>query len=289
MSKLVLYSKHELNVPVEMRKVKPERIAGKDINYIKNLSVWEGNRKVSLKDLFDVEGDEKFSTNIEEIEIEINGRGLSKIRYLGYKMSGGKIIVNGDIGPLAGYKMRNGIIIIKGNADDYLGAKMKGGYIEVYKNAKNFVGSKLLGEKAGKGMKGGRIVIHGNAGSYVGNGMKGGEIIIEGNVKDYAGMNMKGGLIWIKGSCGLYPGARMVMGRIVVMKRVEDILPSFYIDEIVPRIKVKGQLIDKPFATFIGDVITRGMGRLQISYSDNLEIINQYEELLKINLEDLEL
>ncbi|OYT25353.1 MAG: formylmethanofuran dehydrogenase subunit C, partial [Thermoprotei archaeon ex4572_64] len=269
MSKLILHTKYEFNVPIEIRRLKPERIAGKDINYVKNLPAWEGNRRVTLKQLFDIEGSEKLSENLNEIEIEINGKGLRRVRYLGYKMRGGKIVINGDVGPLTGYKMRGGTIIIRGNADNYLGAKMRGGYIEVYGNASNFIGSKLLGEKPGKGMISGKIIIHGNAGSYIGNGMRGGEIIIEGNAKDYVGMNMKGGLIWIKGSCGLYPGARMIAGRIVVMNKVEDILPSFYIDDITPMIKVKGQVIDKPFATFIGDVIVRGVGRLQISYRDN--------------------
>jgi len=40
---------------------------------------------------------------------------LEKIRYLGYKMNGGKITIEGNVGHLIGYKMVKGSIVVKGS------------------------------------------------------------------------------------------------------------------------------------------------------------------------------
>lgn len=284
--KIKFITKYDLVVPLDLRSLTPDNLIGKKVEDIKNMLIREGNRKVKVSDVFDVitESGDILPSKVDEIELEIEGKNLHKTRYVGYKMSGGKIVINGDAGHLVGYKMKGGKIIIKGNVGNYLGAKMKGGEIEVFGNAGSFIGAKLSGEKPGKGMKGGRIIIHGSAGSFIGDGMGGGEIYIEGTAGDLIGLNMMGGTIVVYKDVGLYPGARMRAGRIVIAGRVKDVLPSFYIDDVAPRVKVKAISFDKPFATFVGDVIVNGRGRLQISCVDNQEITKPFEELLKIRL-----
>ncbi len=272
--------KDDPKAPVEVRQLVPDKLSSIDLRKdLKELYVWVGNRKFSVEDIFDVEF---WTENGEDnIIIIFEGTGTRRLRYVGYRMTFGRIEVHGDVGPLAGYRMRGGELIIKGNADHYLGSMMTNGKIEVFGNAGSFVGGKLIGEMYGHGMKSGTIVIHGSAESFIGHGMKGGDIIIEGSVRDFAGYGMKGGNILIMGDSGLYPGARMSGGRIIITGRVEDILPSFYIDSIVTGIKFKGRKIEGRFAIFFGDVLMESRGRLIISYDHNVHIIKPLEQLLE--------
>lgn len=268
-------------VVLDCRAIKPDTFAGKNIEDIRALKIREGNRSIALEEIFEVEAPTSIPKDINNVEIVIKGNGTNKIRYLGYKMSGGKIIVEGDVGHLTGYKMINGTIVVKGNTGNWLGAKMKNGLIEVHGNAGSFVGAKLLGEKPGKGMKGGMIIIHGDAGSNIGAGMKKGTIIIEGNAEEAVGAYMIGGSILIQGNCKGSVGLRMSGGKIVVNGKVDGILPSFYADSIVGAAKVKGRVFKKPFMLFMGDVLVNGRGLLFIAYEENKALLAPYEKLVQ--------
>ncbi len=272
--------KEEPRVPVEARNLKPDTIAGLSIDETRRIPVRLGNKKLVIEDLFEVDGPTRAPANPESIELHITGRGSGRIRYLGCKMSSGRIVVHGDIGLMTGYKMSGGAIIVKGDAGSWLGAKMKNGYIEVHGCVGDFVGSKLQGEKPGKGMKGGLIIVHGDAGSYVGTGMKGGSIIIEGCAGNLVGSHMCGGSILVCGGVGRFTGARMVSGKIVVDGVVDGVLPSFYIDSITSKAKVKNRVIEKEFMLFIGDVLVGGRGKLYIAYDVNVDKLSMYRELL---------
>ncbi len=276
--------KKKVQVPIDVRRITPDLFAGKDINKILGLEVREGREKVKLSEIFDVEGPSTAPNDVNMIEIHIAGEDTYKTRFLGFKMSGGTIIVEGDTGPLTGYKMKNGTIIVRGNARSWLGAKMQNGTIEVFGNAGDFVGAKLMGEALGSGMKKGMIIIHGNAGSNVGAGKAGGSIIIEGDAGNCVGAYMTGGSILVMGNCGKFAGLRITRGRVVVGGKIDGILPSFYVDSIIPSTKVKGYKFEKPFVVFIGDAVANGMGMLQVSYEDNKEILEYYKKLLEVEL-----
>ncbi|MCX8168903.1 MAG: formylmethanofuran dehydrogenase subunit C [Candidatus Methanomethylicia archaeon] len=268
-------------VPIDVRNISPYKFIGKSLDEIKKFKVFEGGREATIEDLFEVDGPASSPKDVNSIEIIVNGFNTNKLRYLGYKMNGGKIVVKGDVGHFIGYKMSNGSITVEGRAGSYIGAKMKGGSIEVFKDCGDCIGGKLPGEKLGKGMSGGSIVIHGNAGSQVGVGMKGGRILIDGNVGMLCGSYMTGGTIIVRGNCHIYPGSRMIGGRIIIGGRVEGILPSFYVDSIVPSIKVREVVFPKPFMVFIADVIVGGRGMLYISLQDNEELLKPYKEVIK--------
>jgi len=279
----VLYTrlKTRVVVPIDLRTLKPDKLAGLGIKDIKNIKVLEGGREALLEELFDIDAPSTLPQNPENIEIVVAGNGTEKIRYLGYKMNGGKITVEGNVGHLVGYKMAKGSIVVKGSTGNWLGAKMKGGSIEIFGNAGNFVGAKLLGEKPGKGMKDGTIIIHGNAGSYIGLGMKGGIIIIENNAGNMVGGYMVGGLILVQGSCGDFIGARMSGGRIIACSKIRGILPSFYIDSIVGEIRARGRVFKKPFALFIGDILSSGRGTLAVALEENKTILQPFLKLVE--------
>jgi len=275
-----LHLKTKPIVLIDVRHLTPDEFAGKELSSIKSTTVWEGGKKTHLFELFDIEGPEKAPADPEQITITFE-TGSSKLCYIGYKMSKGKIIVKGDAGHLVGYKMRGGSIVVEGNARDYVGAKMKDGVIEIHGNAGHRLGGKLLGEKPGKGMRGGTIVVHGNAGSEIGVGMKRGVIIVNGSAGNLVGSDMLGGSIVVKGNCGLYPGAGMSGGRVVIGGRVDAISPGFYVDSIIPSFSIRGIKFEKPFMVFTGDVVVGGKGLLYISYNDNREILEYYKSLIE--------
>lgn len=278
--------KDKFIVPIDARNISPDKFVGKSLDEIRKIKIFEGGRESIIEDIFDVEGPEKSSKeSLNNVEIIVEGPSTGKLRYLGYKMSGGKIIVKGDSGHFIGYKMSNGVIIVEGKAGNYVGSKMKGGSIEILKDCGDCIGGKLPGEKPGKGMSGGSIIVHGNAGSQVGVGMKGGRIIIEGNAGMLCGSYMTGGTLIIKMKCGLYPGSRMTSGRVIIGGAVEGILPSFYADSIIPSLKIRDVSFNKPFMLFLGDAISNGRGMLYISIEDNKLLVEQYKELLEEVLE----
>jgi len=267
-------------VLIDLRHVTPNKFASKEISEIKNLPVLEGGKKTRLSEIFEISGPTKAPENPASINIVIE-QGSDKFCYVGYKMSNGSILIKGDAGHLIGYKMRGGKIVVKGNARNYVGAKMKGGTIEIHGNVGHRLGGKLVGEKPSKGMRSGTIIVHGNAGSEVGVGMKGGLIVVEGSAGNLVGADMSGGTIIVKESCGLYPGTGMLAGKIVIGREVKGILPSFYVDSLLPSIKVKGIVFNKPFMLFLGDVVVNGRGLLYISYEDNKDLLEYYKELIE--------
>jgi formylmethanofuran dehydrogenase subunit C len=239
-------------VLVDARWISTDRFAGRAIDEIKKFRILEGSWETALGELFDVVGPEKAPADPKEIEIVIENSS-SKLCYIGYKMSGGRIVIKGDAGHFIGYKMRGGSIVVHGNVRNYLGCKMKDG----------------------------SIVIHGSAGSEVGCGMAGGVIVIEKSAGNLVGGFMIGGTIVVKEGAGIDPGLEMQSGRIVVGGVIKGILPSFYVDSYIPLLKVRGIEFKKPFLSFIGDAVVGGRGLLQVSYEDNKKLLEVFKSLLE--------
>lgn len=201
-------------------------------------------------------------------------------------MSSGEIEVLGDVGPYAGRKMKGGKLVIRGLAGPCLGSKMYDGVIEVFGSAEDRVGGAYRGELPAKGMRGGTVLIHGNAGAEVGLGMSGGTIIIDGSCDIMPGLYMSGGTILVKGDCAGKAGARMTGGRVVIVGRIPSILPSFYVDEVRPSIKIAGEKVEGPLLVFVGDVVAseRCGGRLMVNLKNNPHL-KRYEELIAEKVE----
>ncbi|OYT33755.1 formylmethanofuran dehydrogenase subunit C [Archaeoglobales archaeon ex4484_92] len=227
---LILKPKIDFTVTVEAE-ITPE-LAMKEIQEIENLKIYYGNNVVKLNDLFEIkkEGDDK--------KLILDG-DFSRVKWIGYGMTDGEIIIKGNVGTHCGSNMKGGRIVIEGDADDWLGAEMKGGEIIVKGNAANLVGCAYYGNLVG--MTNGKIFIEGNAGSYIGEKMNGGEIEIKGNAGDFIGTEMKGGSITIHGSCG-FVGGDMKGGEIKIKGEFE-LVPTFKLTEDgwVGDVNVKGE------------------------------------------------
>ncbi|MDD5171769.1 MAG: hypothetical protein PHF60_01915 [Candidatus ainarchaeum sp.] len=98
------------------------------------------------------------------------------------------IVVKGDI-ESGGWRMSAGRIIVEGDVSNTVGTGMTGGTIVVEGNVSFMVGL---------GMEGGRIIVKGDVEGSVGNTMRDGEIYLEG---DYAKLSndVYGGKIYHKG------------------------------------------------------------------------------------------
>ncbi|MFB3765276.1 MAG: formylmethanofuran dehydrogenase subunit C [Methanotrichaceae archaeon] len=240
------------DISVEAENISPDKLASITLGQMRNLDVWQGNRKHKLSDLFSVSGDED-QAKPEKTLIRLEG-DFSKVKRIGEGMSAGTINVADSVGMHAGNNMLGGLLQISGNADDWLGREMRGGKIEVLWNAGNYVGSGYRGEKCG--MHGGEIQIGGNAGAYLGEHMCGGSIRVSGNVDDFPGAANQGGTIFIGGSTYL-PGAEMTKGTIIVRGKAR-VLPSFQKAEIIRLDGVDHQ-------KYIGDLVENGKGELFVS------------------------
>jgi formylmethanofuran dehydrogenase subunit C len=272
---VVLRPKRVFKVPIEAECITPDAFAGKSIEEIGKLKVWEGNRERSLNELFTVEG--QSSAKPEEVSIQIFG-DVHRVRRIGTQMSAGEIIVHGDVGFHLGEEMVGGKILVNGNADSWVGSMMKGGVIEVKGDAGDYVGAAYRGGST-KGMSGGTIVVHGNVGNELGYFMRKGIIKVHGNVGQFTGVHMRNGTIVVYGNSEGRNGAEMTGGKIVVCGSVPSVLPTFTIDAIKPRVRIDGEKLAGPFYLFIGDIAEEGEGKLYISKASNTHL-KFYENLI---------
>ena len=272
---IILTPKKSFKFPIEGKNISPDVFVDKTSREIKNLELFEGNRKLTIKDLFNVKIEN--STSSENVVIKIEG-DVKKVRNFGYKMSMGQVLVNGDVGMHLGEKMSGGTIIVSGNAGSWAGSQIKGGLIEIKGHAGNYIGSAYRGST--KGMKDGKIIIHGNAGHEVGCYMQGGLIKIMGNVGIFAGIHMGNGTIFVNGNSQGRVGAQMTNGKIVLAGHSEDVMPSFTIEQIKQKVKVDKEKIEGPFYRFTGDLADNGKGKLFVSKPNN-SYLDFYEKFLE--------
>ncbi len=272
---VVLRPKHVFKVPIEAECIMPDAFAGKSVEEMGKLSVWEGNRERSLDELFSVDGES--GAKPEEVSIRIFG-DVHKVRRIGTQMSAGEIVVHGNVGFHLGEEMAGGKVLVDGYADSWVGSMMKGGMIEIKGDAGDYVGADYRGGGT-RGMSGGTIVIHGSAGNELGYFMQKGIIKVHGNVGQFAGVHMKNGTIVVYGNSEGRNGAEMTGGKIVVCGSVPSVLPTFNIDTVKPRVKINGEKLEGPFYLFIGDIAEEGGGKLYISKPSNTHL-RFYEKLI---------
>ena len=264
--KLVLHTQPE--VPLEAEVISTDYLQGKTAKQVAKLTLFHGNNQVPLSDFFTITGD------VVEDQLEVEG-DLSKVKYLGNKMSAGRLTIKGDVGAHLGAEMTGGEIIVEGNAQDWVGCEMTDGRIIIKGDAGHLVGSAVRGSSTG--MQGGEIIIHGNAKNEVGNGMRRGLIAIGGDSGDFTGVNMKAGTIFVLGKLGQRPGAGMVRGSIISTQPAV-LLPTFTYNTTFQPSFLRNYLI---YFRKLGFAIEKGHinGKYQRWSGDSLEL-NKGEVLL---------
>jgi formylmethanofuran dehydrogenase subunit C len=271
---ITLVPKRAFTLPVEGKSVSPDLFANKSAKEIADLEMYEGNRKLTIGDLFDVKVDKSSS---DDVQIKIEGN-IPTVRNVGYKMSMGQITVEGDVGMHLGESMKGGNIVVSGNAGSWAGSQMIDGTIEIKGNTGNYIGAAYRGST--KGMKGGKVIIHGNAGHEVGNHLNGGLIKVLGNVGLHVGIHMVNGTIFVQGTCAGRAGGQMTNGKIILAGPSEDVMPTFTIEDVKKKVKVDGEKIEGPFYRFTGDLADNGKGKLFVSKPKN-PYLSMYDKYLQ--------
>jgi formylmethanofuran dehydrogenase subunit C len=269
---IVLTPLKKFQFPVHAECINPDVFQGKSVKEISLLTVWEGNKKKKLCDLFKIE-----ETSAETPNITING-DASEVRRVGHGMKNGEIVINGNAGMHLGEKMVGGKITVNGNANGWTGSSMKNGLIEIHGDASDYLASPYRGSS--QGMRGGKIVVDGNVGSDSGCYLRGGAIIIKGSAGPFLGFHISKGVIYVEKNAGNRLGASMTGGKIVLSGSVDELMPTFTIDRVKGKVKIDDTFkAEGPFYVFLGDLAEHGNGKLFISKANNPQL-SKYERFL---------
>jgi formylmethanofuran dehydrogenase subunit C len=237
------------NVPalyLEADNVSPDAFAGKTASQIAELSVHEGNTTSTLGKYFEVSG--SAGATAADTKILVKG-DVKKVKYLGFKMSAGELVIEGSTDQYVGAWMKGGKLLAKGDVGAFAATAMKGGEMVIEGNAGNYLGAAYRGDW--RGMSGGKILVKGNAGSDIGMYMLGGEIIVNGNADVHVMTHAEGGKTIIKGNAASKVGGQMVDGTIIIFGSIEVMMPGFKPNGEVD-LEVDGT--KARFAHFIGDM-----------------------------------
>ncbi len=167
-----------------------------------------GRHEVPLKSLASVE---RMADADETIRLTGD---FSRWDGLGFGMTGGRLIVEGDTGARTAAGLAGGTVEIHGNCGSWAGAAMSAGRLVIHGDAADWLGANWPGEL--KGMTGGEIYVHGRAGSHVGVRMRRGTIAVAGLAGEGAGRAMIAGSILLGGGCSGLAGLGMKRGTIVL-------------------------------------------------------------------------
>ena len=254
MADIKLKLKKEPEFPLEAETISPNQFANKTVADIKKLTVYHGNEEKSIGDYFDVSGK---AGDVGDLKITIDG-DLSMVKRIGELMTGGEIVINGNVGMHVGSQMKGGKITVNGNADDWAGAMLKGGELNINGDAGHYVGAAYRG--FWKGMQNGIIRVKGKIGDEALTWVSGSKpakrfpTLICGGAGSFLGIHSHGGTIIVEGDCNRCIGADQVRGTIVVKGKVSRILPSYVkIGEVKEIELMNGDKITGKFHEYSGD------------------------------------
>jgi formylmethanofuran dehydrogenase subunit C len=175
----------------------PERLSGLSVDEIVAVDLRCGAERVPVGGMFEVSG-------VADEELVLAG-DLRRFDWIGARMSGGQIVVRGDVGAWAGTEMSGGLLRIFGDAGARLGAAYPGARV---------------------GMTGGEIVVTGDAGEEAGAGMRRGLVAVGGRTGAGAGLRMLAGTVIALGGIGAEAGLGNKRGSLV-SGRVVQPLPAY--------------------------------------------------------------
>jgi formylmethanofuran dehydrogenase subunit C len=217
MKPLVLVMRTSPQQRLDLSPLVPHRLAGKTAAEIGKLELQTGREQVTVGDVFRLSGSDATHMRIEG--------ATDRLDQIGQEMSGGEIVVEGDVGNQAARLMRGGRLIVKGNAGHWTASGMRNGYVEITGSAGDRLGGPLAGETAG--MRGGVAVVRGDVGERAGDRLRRGTIIVEGRAGAHAGSRMIAGTLLLRGRAGRLPGYLMRRGTIVLAAGCDELSPTF--------------------------------------------------------------
>lgn len=267
MTPLVLILRGRPDQRLDLAPLVPHRLADMTEAQIEKIELQTTRRRVVVGDVFRLRmGDAK------QVRIEASCDRLDRI---GQEMTGGEIVVDGNVGARTGRLMKGGRLTIRGSAGPWTASGMKGGAVEIFGDTGDHLGGPVAGEVAG--MRGGIVLVHGRAGEHAGDRLRRGTIVIESSAGAYAGSRMTAGTVVVLGRAGPLPGYLMKRGTIVIGDTIEELSPTFIDcgvhDLVALRLMADflgghsvraGKLLRRPLRRFAGDMATLGKGEIFI-------------------------
>ena len=269
MSGTILTFKETGTLPIEAEIIAPDRFIGLSQAQVEALPVLKGRRRVTIGDLFAVQG-----AGSDEIVVQGD---LSHVKRLGEGMTQGRLVIEGDAGMHLGAKMCGGEIVVHGNTANWAGAHMRGGTITIHGDAGSMLGGAYTGER--RGMSGGVIIVHGNVGIRTGERMRRGLIVVLGDANQFTGTRMIAGSILVLGKLGPRAGANMKRGTLVTWGGLTDeLLPTFcyactyqptFLRFTLRRLQAWGlpippDAVEGSYQRYTGDLNTIGKGEILV-------------------------
>jgi formylmethanofuran dehydrogenase subunit C len=202
----------------DLRNLRPREVCALSGKEIEALQVPLGIGDTALGELCRVT---KSSDGKDELVLAGNSAHCA---YIGYRMDGGRLVVDGDAGPFVGAEMSAGSLQVLGNAGDCAGAAMNGGRLWIRGNAGDWCGAAQPGQS--QGMTGGTLLVDGNVGKEAGSGMRRGLLVIGGDSGKFLGAHLLAGTIFVCGRTDEGAGLGMKRGSLVIGKSVCP-LPGF--------------------------------------------------------------
>ncbi len=246
-----------------------DTLVNKSLAEIAAICLIVGNTTERVDNLFSIAGDDAMTIRF------VNS--CDKLDFIGYSMTTGQIVVEGDAGAYLGILLNGGQIDITGNTDIYTACEMQAGQIKVNGNTGDFVGAARPGHK--NGMTGGIVAIAGNTGDRTGDHMRRGVILIEGNTGDYCGSRMIAGTVVALGDVGAHLGYAMKRGTLLLTNKPSQGISANFNDcgthtlGFLPLLFNWFAKLDDAFASiepfsraqrYAGDVAGIGMGEILI-------------------------
>jgi formylmethanofuran dehydrogenase subunit C len=247
MKTVTLTLREEPELFLDAYMITPDAFAGKSAESIAALEIYEGKKKSTLGDYFEIAGEA--GATAAETRIVVNGNPR-RVKRIGQKMSAGEILIEGNADMYTGGWMKGGTLHVTGNVDAFSGMAMEGGELLVDGDAGNYLGAAYRGDW--RGMKGGLIRVKGSTGNDIGTAINGGTIIVEGNAFIHVSTHGNGGTVIIKGDVEARVGGQMVKGDIYVLGSIKYMLPGYKLVESGVEKEVDGETAI--FDHYIGDL-----------------------------------
>lgn len=244
----------------DLRGLVPSRLGAMTQAEIERLRIGLGAGQVDVGELFRVE------PHAADDTLVFAGAGLARCDRIGWRLDGGRVVVEGDAGDYAGALMHVGEMRVQGRAGALAACEMAGGELIVDGDVGDYAAGSLPGSI--DGMRGGRFIVRGNAGERFGDRMRRGTALVFGNAGDFLASRMVAGTIALGGAAGAHVGYAMRRGSVVFAgPRPARIAPTFVAS--IADAPVFWQLLARdlarcggPFAALPGRRIERHLGDL---------------------------
>ena len=160
MSHIILTAK-PVSRQIDCRTLSPQALQGKTVAEINAMQL---TKMLTVAEVFDVSVDN--SSEAPKITFK---NTTAQHAYMGFGMTTGQVLVEGDAGDFLGAQMQQGTLICKGNAGARAGDRMRRGMLLIEGNAGDYCASDMMA---------GTLGVLGSTGAQLGYGMKRGTLLL---------------------------------------------------------------------------------------------------------------